>query len=170
MTVFSSFAGALHAHGPATELGDKLQLYGWLIGDWQMDAHRPLPDGTTAKGRGEIHFGWVMGGRAIQDVWYVGGPAGKPSLYGTTLRVFDPGIDAWHIIWIDPLGQNHLTQTGRAAGKDIVQLGKDGAGSETRWRFTEITDASFHWIGEQRRHGSEEWQLVVEFFARRKAG
>lgn len=169
MTVFPSFPGALHADGPAKELEDKLRLYGWLIGDWEMDAHRPLPDGSVAKGRGEIHFGWILGGRAVQDIWYVGGPGDKPSLFGTTLRVYDPGLDAWHIIWVDPLGQNHLRQTGRAEGKDIVQLGKDGSGNETRWRFTEITGSSFHWIGERRAGGGDEWQLVVEFFAHRKA-
>jgi hypothetical protein len=167
MTVFSSFPGALHADGPAPELGDKLRLYSWLIGDWEMDEHRPLRDGTVAKGRGEIRFGWILGGRAIQDVWHVGG--GKPSLYGTTLRVFDPGIDAWHIIWVDPLGQNHLRQIGRAEGEDIVQLGKDAAGGETRWRFTEIAGSSFHWIGERRSGGADDWQVVVEFFARRPA-
>lgn len=170
MTVFSSLSGALHADGPAAELEAKLQLYGRLLGDWEMDAHRPLPDATVAKGRGEIHFGWILGGRAIQDVWHVGGPGGKPSLYGTTLRVYDPGIDAWHIIWVDPLGQNHLRQTGRAEGPDIVQLGKDAGGAETRWRFTELTGSSFHWIGERRATDSDPWQLVVEFFARRKAG
>ncbi|TIL41051.1 MAG: hypothetical protein E5Y87_03330, partial [Mesorhizobium sp.] len=63
-------------------------------------------------GRGEVHFGWVLEGRAIQDVWIL--PArntgaqsslGKWSFYGTTLRVYDPGIDAWHIFWSDPRTQ-----------------------------------------------------------------
>ncbi len=169
MTVFPSFPGALHAAGPAPDLAAKLGLYGWLIGDWEMDAHRPLGEGKVAKGRGEIHFGWVLGGRAIQDVWYVGTPDGKLSLFGTTLRVYDPGIEAWHIIWVDPLGQNHLRQTGRAQGSDIVQSGTDASGGETRWRFTEITDTSFHWIGERKPASGIDWQLVVEFFARRKA-
>ena len=30
-------------------------------------------------------------------------------------------------------------QIGRAEGKDIVQLGDDSRGLNTRWRFTEIT-------------------------------
>jgi hypothetical protein len=169
MTVFSSFPNALHADGPAPELAGKLGLYGWLVGDWEMDAHRPLPHGKVARGKGEIHFGWVLGGRAIQDIWHVGAPDGRPAMFGTTLRIYDPGIDAWHIVWIDPLGQNHLRQTGRAEGKDIVQLGTDATGAETRWRFTEISENAFHWIGERRPTGAGDWQLVVEFLARRKA-
>jgi len=59
-----------------------------------------LDDGTTHRGRGEVHAGWVLDGRAIQDVWILPG-----LFYGTTLRVYDPGLDAWHILWHDPLTQ-----------------------------------------------------------------
>lgn len=146
-------------------------LYDWLIGDWEMDAHRPLPDGTLASGRGEIHFGWVLGGRAIQDVWYVPAPTpdARPPVFGTTLRIYDPGIDAWHIIWVDPVGHNHLRQIGRRHDADIVQDGVDATGARVRWRFTEITADTFHWIGERSEDDGRTWKLVVEFFARRKA-
>lgn len=162
--IFASFSLALHHDGPAPELADKLGLYGWLIGNWEMDAHRPLANGSVARGR------------AIQDVWYVPPPAAAgdrpatPPLFGTTLRIYDPGIDAWHIIWVDPVGQNHLRQIGRAQGHDIVQEGSDGAGMPVRWRFTEMTPDSFHWIGERSSDEGKSWSLVVEFFARRKTG
>ena len=109
-------------------------LYGWLIGSWEMDAVVHADDGTTQKGRGEIHFGWVLEGRAIQDVWILPGV-----FYGTTLRVYDPGLDAWHILWSDPLKQFYTRQIGRARGKDIVQEGTNDAGDAVRWSFTEIT-------------------------------
>ncbi len=92
---------------------------------------------TTARrahGRGEIHFGWVLEGRAIQDVWILPGV-----FYGTTLRVYDPGLDAWHILWSDPVKQLYTRQIGRARGHDIVQEGVDDAGAAIRWSFTEIT-------------------------------
>ena len=168
MTVFQSFSDALQADRPAPPLADRLSLYSWLIGGWEMDAVRHLADGSTARGRGEILFGWVLDGRVIQDVWHVPGPAGSPpSLFGTTLRIYDPAIDAWHIRWIDPIGQNHSQQVGRRDGDDIVQLGADAAGRAVRWRFTEITPASFHWIGEQSPDGGKSWVRIVEFFARR---
>lgn len=170
MTTFPSFPDALHADGPAQDRADKMGLYGWLIGDWDMDAVRHLDDGTTRQSRGEIHFGWILGGRAIQDVWHIPAVQGEPPpLFGTTLRVYDPGIDAWHIIWVDPVGQNHLRQTGRAEGNDIVQHGTDAAGTPVRWRFTEITPRSFHWLGERSPDQGATWRLQVEFFARRKS-
>lgn len=172
----SSFAQALLSDGPAPDRADKMKLYGWLIGRWEMDT--VLYDETGAKhtGAGEIHFGWVLQGRAIQDVW-ITPPRAKPQasapgaarFYGTTLRIYDPGIDAWHILWIDPVKQLYTSQIGRAQGQDIVQEGTDNTGAATRWRFTKITPDSFHWIGERSPDGGATWRFQVEFFARRVA-
>ncbi|TIP58310.1 MAG: hypothetical protein E5X55_37140, partial [Mesorhizobium sp.] len=65
----SSFAEALHSDGPAADLAEKLNLYGRFVGAWTFDATRHLEDGQVLTGRGEVHFGWVLEGRAIQDVW-----------------------------------------------------------------------------------------------------
>jgi hypothetical protein len=164
MTAASSFIDALRAAHPASARADKLGLYGWLIGQWEMDAVIHLDDGTQHKGRGEIHFGWVLEGRAIQDVWILPGV-----FYGTTLRIYDPNIDAWHILWSDPLRQVYTRQIGRAHGDGIVQDGKNDAGEPVRWSFTEITPNSFRWRGERSRDGGASWQLQAEFFARRTA-
>ena len=103
----SSFVAALHSTGPASDRADSLKLYGWLIGRWTMDATVYRGDGTRHQGPGEIHFGWVLEGRAIQDVWIFPGV-----FYGTTLRVYDPNIDAWHILWSDPLRQVYTRRSG----------------------------------------------------------
>lgn len=50
-----------------------MKLYAWLIGRWTMDAVVHRDDGTEHKGPGEIHFRWVLEGRAIQDVWILPG-------------------------------------------------------------------------------------------------
>ena len=60
-------------------------------------------------------------------------------MYGTTLRIYDPGIDAWHIIWSDPVKQYYSRQIGRARGTDIVQEGVDADGTHVRWTFTDRT-------------------------------
>ena len=36
-------------------------------------------------------------------------------------------LDAWHILWTDPLNQVYRQQIGRARGDDIVQDGTDEA-------------------------------------------
>ena len=158
----SGFMHALHSDGPAADRAEQLQLYAWLIGDWVMDATVILTDGSTFKGAGEIHFGWVLQGRAIQDVWILPG-----IFYGTTLRIYDPGIGAWHIIWSDPMRQYYTRQLGRAEGDDIVQIGKTDSGVTLRWRFTEITPDSFRWLGERSHDNGKSWQFEAEFRCRR---
>ncbi len=73
------------------------------------------------RGKGEIHFGWVLEGRAIQDVWITPSrgqrhdPIGAAAnFYGSTFRIYDPGIDAWHIFWLDPVKQFYSRMIGRA--------------------------------------------------------
>jgi hypothetical protein len=161
---FSSFAEALLSDGPAADRADRMGLYAWLIGDWTMDCTVHKDDGTTHEGKGDIHFVWALDGRAIQDVWILPG-----MFYGTTLRVYDPAVDAWHVFWSDPLKQLYTRQTGRAQGADIVQIGKADNGVPLRWRFTEITPDSFRWLGERSRDGGATWQVQADFRARRAA-
>ena len=150
----NTFIDALISAGPAPDRAESLKLYGQLIGRWTMDAVVHRDDGSRHQGTGEIHFGWVLEGRAIQDVWMLPG-----MFYGTTLRVYDPAIDAWHILWSDPLRQFYARQIGRAQGADIVQPGENDAGQPTRWSFTEIAPNSFRWIGERSHGDGKTWGL-----------
>jgi hypothetical protein len=157
-----SFIAALHTDRPAADRADKMGLYSWLLGRWDMDAVVHGDDGRKHTARGEIHAGWVLEGRAIQDVWILPG-----FFYGTTLRIYDPGVDAWHILWSDPLKQLYRRQIGRARGNDIVQDGQDDKGAAVRWSFSEITPNSFRWRGERSPDDGATWQLQAEFVVRR---
>jgi hypothetical protein len=175
----SSFAAALHSDGPAPDRADKMKLYTFLIGRWTTELVAHAEDGTTHKSRGEIHASWVLEGRAIQDVWMTPPRAerdpAKPLLplpvtgswYGTTLRIYDPKLDAWHILWNDPATLVFTRQIGRAEGADVVQIGTVAPGVKLRWRFTEIKADSFHWLGEVSHDDGKTWRLQVEVFAKR---
>jgi hypothetical protein len=160
----NSFRDALHAEGAASDRADKMGLYAWLIGSWTMDAVLYADDGTQREGQGEIHFGWVLEGRAIQDVWILPGV-----FHGTTLRVYDPALDGWHILWSDPVRQVYARQIGRARGADIVQEGRSDTGAMVRWSFTEVTPRSFRWLGERSLDDGATWRLQAKFRARRVA-
>ena len=157
----SRFIEALSSPGPAADRADKLALYGQFIGDWTFEATVNKDDGSQHRGQGEIHFAWVLDRRAIQDVWILPG-----IFYGSTLRVYDPGIDGWHILWSDPLKQLYTRQIGRAQGRDIVQLG-NADDVHIRWSFTEVTSDSFRWRGERSADGGATWVLQADFRARR---
>ena len=173
----TDFARLLHADGPNPEHAAELQLYGRFVGDWDAEITAHGPDGTRHTAPGEIHFGWVLEGRAVQDVWMI------PRLhdrhpdapimpvagnwYGTTLRVYDPQLDAWRILWVDPATSFFCQQIGKAVGPDIVQEGTMESGPRSRWRFTRITPRSFHWLGEASADNGASWTLLVEVLARR---
>jgi hypothetical protein len=135
-----------------------------MAGDWTMAATIYRDDGSALAADGTIHFDWVLEGRAIQDVWILPG-----FFYGTTLRVYDPGLDAWHILYSDPLKQYFTRQIGRAKGSDIVQEGCNDAGEPTRWSFTNIAANSFCWIGERSSDNGETWSRQSLFLAQRAA-
>ncbi len=91
----------------------------------------------------------------------------EPWYYGSTMRWYDPTIDAWHIAWFDPSRPLELRQIGRAAGADIVQVGQDPTGVMTRWRFVDIAASSFRWLGEMSWDRGGAWTQVVAFTARK---
>ena len=124
----SPFLDALSADGAAVDRDSKMDLYGRFIGSWDLDVSQFRDDGTVRRRKGEWHFGWVLEGRAIQDVWIVpsrgasrhGDAAANVNSFGTTLRVYDPGIDAWHVQWSDPVTQSFLVMIGRAEGDGMA--------------------------------------------------
>ena len=179
-TSSSGLSAALLADGPATDRLQDLQLYGQFIGNWDADIFTYTPDGVRHQGQGEIHFGWVLEGKAIQDVWMIPrrkdrgpGAAIMPlagNWYGTTLRVYDTVLHAWRIFWIDSATNGYRQQIGRPSGPNIVQEGATETGTLSRWSFTEIEPRSFHWKAEASSENGTSWQLLVEVFARRVSG
>lgn len=171
----SGFVASLHADGPAVDRAAGMELYGSLIGSWRIDYTEHRPDGEERRRPGEWHFGWVLEGRAIQDVWIVpprgerhaGGAEDQADYYGTTLRVYDPRINAWHVQYADPVAQVYVTMLGRREGQEIVQLGTNAAGQPVRWRFTEMTRDSFLWLGEYSADGGATWMPRTRFRASR---
>jgi hypothetical protein len=171
-----SFLDALHSRGPAPDRKEKLNLYAWLAGEWDMDVLVAQPDGMQQSLRGFVSAGWVLQGRAIQDVFAVPG-----LFYGTSIRFYDPALDAWQVFWIDPMKQVFFRMIGRASGNDIVNEGKEtpelarayglpeNSGATVRWIFTDIKPDSFHWMSRRSTDGVN-WQLQREYFARRAAG
>lgn len=66
------------------------------------------------------------------------------NMFGTTLRSWDPSIEAWRIDWTNPVSGHREQQVGRWKDRDILQEGVRADGTKTRWTLTEITANSFH--------------------------
>jgi hypothetical protein len=170
-----SFITLLHSSGRSPDIPESADAYGWLVGSWELEVlHYRAVNLSSRKMKGEVHFGWVLEGRAIQDVWIMPHAADRTpdsdrvnNMYGTTLRIWDSAIQSWRIRWINPVSGHEERQTGRKVGNEIVQVGARQDGTPTRWRFTEITADSFRWIGESLEPDGKSWKLEGEFRARR---
>ncbi|HZP78637.1 MAG TPA: hypothetical protein VFB45_21035 [Pseudolabrys sp.] len=168
---------ALHAPAPNPALADKLSLYGQFVGSWDIDVDYQIPGGPRLQAPAEWHFAWGLEGAIIQDVWIcptrrfrVGKPAEPWHRYGTTLRRYDPTIDAWHIAYFDPLRAFEIRQIGRAAGNEIVQMQVgDHNGVLRRWRFLDIAKDTFRWLGEISWDRGGNWTFELEMQARRQS-
>jgi hypothetical protein len=163
--------GLLAASGRSPEIPEAADAYGWLVGSWELECHRYA--GVEVRIAGEARFDWVLEGRAVQDVWIMprrsagGTPGPANNMYGTTLRVWEPSVQAWRITWTNPVSGHREEQIGRWSGKEVVQIGARRDGTPTRWRFTEITPDSFHWLGEALQPDGVKWRLEGEFRATR---
>ncbi len=169
------FQSALVAAERCDSIPESADVYGPLVGSWDLDVRRYVVD---VSGRGitaEAHFARVLEGRAVQDLWIMPCLDTRTSevdracnMYGTTLRIWDPGIQAWRVTWFNPVTGRRHELVGRREGRDIVQVGTHADGTPIRWCFTEMTPDSFRWTGESLRPDGTTWAMEGEFLARRR--
>jgi hypothetical protein len=170
----ASGPAALGAPGPAPEFADKLKFFGQFVGDWEFDMTGTRPDGSEIRGKGEWHFGWILNGHALQDVWIF--PAAGQSQprgsweYGSSIRFYDPKEDVWRLAWMGPVRANVGTFTGRMMGNEFVFEGRDGDGGIAHWVYYDIHPDHFQWRAEQSQDGGKTWKVVQRMNVRRVKG
>lgn len=158
---------ALLANGPDAKYKDKLQTFGQFVGSWTFNGSEFHDDGSHSTDQGEIHCRWVLKGRAVQDVFLETSRSDNDLLlHGTTIRFYDPNIDAWRVTWINPGAGVVRTFIGRKSGGEIVMEGIAGDSTPIRWIFSDIKSDSFHWRGEKRT--GTTWRIYEELDAHRK--
>src|SRR5688572_30830168 len=170
-----AFLKILPSAGRSAAISAADDLYGWLIGSWELEVTAYDDNGKVTHSTGEAHFAWILQGLAVQDVFINPrradrGPASPEfaNWYGTTIRIYDPSIQAWRVNWFNPHDGVRAELIGRRRGQEIVQEGKFPDGTSIRWTFSDITEDSCRWRGE-RLEADGTWWLQVEFHATRAA-
>jgi hypothetical protein len=159
----------LSAPGPHASLGDQARVWDRFVGTWDCDFGFYLEDGTVRHSPGELEFGWVLDGRAIQDLWITYPKEGeKERSIGTSIRFFDDASRTWRVLFVNPRYGAVLSVQGGMVGDRIVLGGQDPDGSQLRWSFDDIKDGSFTWRGERSRDGGKTWRLEEEHHMRRR--
>ncbi len=166
----------LNSNGPNPIYSTQLMLYGQFIGSWEGTVIVHKSDGTKRTESCEVYFGWILEGKAIQDVWIAPSRKdridkkrdAKKDIYGTTIRIYNPENNSWHITWLEPNTLSFDTMVGKQIGNDIVQEYITDDGTINQWCFTEITKTTFHWIGRESNDKGNTWKIRNEFFMKRK--
>ena len=70
--------GVLPALGPHPSLGHHADLFGRFVGAWDADYSFIADDGSVRHSRGEVLFGWILDGYALQDI-FLGYPKPGPN-------------------------------------------------------------------------------------------
>jgi len=92
----------------------------------------------------------------------------RPIPEGTTVRFYDPKIDAWHSVWISPNQGVVKTFVARQLGDEIVLEGKNVDGHPMKWIFSNITTEAFRWRSEETQDNGKTWTLREEMQIRKR--
>jgi hypothetical protein len=174
MTDSLAFFDALLASQRAPEIPESSDIFGWLIGSWEIDALVHTPNGQIQKERGEIHASWVLAGRAVQDLFIFPRRAdrtpGNPvpdERYATTIRIYDQALDTWHVHFLNPpVPQFSARLTARRNRNDILLEGHLADDTPIRWRYLGPTSKSFYFTAEKLGADYRTWELYLELFGR----
>jgi len=163
--------GVLSASSPYPSLGDEARVFDRFVGTWECDYSFHLDDGSVRHKKGELLVGWILDGRAVQDIFITyPGESEKDRRMGTTIRFFDTALKQWRIVFISPQFNYVVTVQGRSVGDRIVLRGVDADGAPIRWSFNDIKPDSFVWRGEKSHDDGKTWKLEEEHYMKRRTG
>jgi hypothetical protein len=160
----------LVAAGPRILPGDppEARLFDRVAGSWDVDYTNIRDDGTRDKVRGELLVGWVLDGRALQDLWIQFPKQGEDRFIGTTLRFYDPDRKKWRVTWVSAVAKAvTVLEGGEEDGR--IALYNDSPKGRTRWSFSNITDKTFVWQGEISTDGGKTWRMREDHRMYRRA-
>lgn len=154
---------SLAADGPAPEIASELALFGRFVGEWAVrNALYSESAETWFESNLVWTFGWIIGGRGIQDVLV--DAAG--SALGTTVRTWDSRI-GWRVVWFCPRADEHVVLTARESENRVELAGVQADGRRVRWIFSDIAPDSFTWDGWCSNDDGSTWWHEQHMDARR---
>lgn len=167
----SEMIRSLSAVGPHPALGGQARLFDRFVGTWDFDCVLYAADGGITRFPGEWSFGWILDGRAMQDVWLGYSKSRLPGErgVGTSIRLYDEEAGLWRVVFAAPRNGNLLTLQGGAQGDRIVLEGRERETAVLRWSFNEIRADSFLWRGETSADGGHTWRVEQEMRLRRRS-
>lgn len=160
-----SLTKSLVADGPAEEFAVELSLFGQFAGEWRVQ-NSLYGEATGQWSHAELTwvFGWIIGGRGIQDVLL----DANGNALGTTMRTWDERV-GWRVVWFCPRASEHVVLSAERRDDGIGLQGVQADGRRVRWEFSEVTARSFRWDGWCSNDDGQTWWHEQHMEARRVA-
>lgn len=165
----NEFITALCSRVRSERIPEEADLFGSLIGEWDIVWNDHLEDDAPRRVKGEWIFSRVLDGTAIQDLFIVPSRAERlqdkqpDAEYGTTLRIFNPKTIHWDIFY-GCMGEA-IRLTARKVDKEVVLT--ENTTGRMRYVFSDITASSFLWRKEEMSENNE-WRIIAKVEAKRR--
>ena len=169
--VNSDLVRNLGALGRRKLAGDNEQAAAFdeFVGTWDVAYTNFAKDGSQEHVPGQLIVGWILDGRALQDIWIQQSTnPGELPFKGTTIRFYDPAKRVWRVTWVDPVNRAQLLLEGVRQGNTIDLFAEIPKG-RVRWSFHDIQPDFFTWRGELSTDNGKSWRLLESHVMHRAA-
>lgn len=110
----------LASASPNSSMGAEARTFDRFVGTWDSDFSFRTTDGSFRHKRGEVIFGWVLDGRAVQDLWITYPAAGEK----------------WRVVFVNPQFNYVVNVQGGVVGDRIVMTGLERTALKSDGRST----------------------------------
>jgi hypothetical protein len=108
-------------------------LFDQLVGTWDVRYEFTDKNGKLRSNRGQVHYSWILGGKALQEIWTSDSESKDLLPFGTTIDFYDLKRQRWTAVWIYPAEGMAMIMTGGDVNGSFVLTGHDQSGALQRW-------------------------------------
>jgi hypothetical protein len=108
-------------------------LFDQLVGTWDVRYEFTDKNGKLRSNLGQVHYSWVLGGKALQEIWTSDSESKDLLPFGTTIDFYDLKRQRWTAVWIYPAEGMAMIMTGGDVNGSFVLTGHDQSGALQRW-------------------------------------
>jgi hypothetical protein len=108
-------------------------LFDQLVGTWDVRYEFTDKNGKLRSNRGQVHYSWILGGKALQEIWTSDSESKDLLPFGTTIDFYDLKRQRWTAVWIYPAEGMAMIMTGGDVKGSFVLTGHDQSGALQRW-------------------------------------
>lgn len=111
----------------------KNALFDQLVGTWDVTYEFTDKNRNARRDRGQVHYSWILDGKALQEIWTSASEDKGPQPFGTTIDFYDLKRQRWTAVWIYPAEGMTMIMTGGEVNGSFVLTGHDQSGALQRW-------------------------------------